>query len=131
MLCRTIAAALQCTYADDTGGGDGDDGGGGGSSALMAKFLAMRAKMDYATCPRIPVHTSAPFVAKYVPFLIALVALGGPQVERPFTPEALRAMVRLSFAGVMAASSSAAVHWCRCTTAPCRTLMPWCGSKKT
>ena len=53
VLCRTIAAALQCTYADDTGGGDGDDGGGGGSSALMAKFLAMRAKMDVRCTPSI------------------------------------------------------------------------------
>ena len=51
VLCRTIAATLNCRYDDgsdsksgDGGGGGGDDGGGGGG--MMAKFLAMRAKMD-------------------------------------------------------------------------------------
>ena len=50
VLCRTIAAALNCRYDDGSEGKNGDGGGaggdGGGGGGMMAKFLAMRAKMD-------------------------------------------------------------------------------------
>ncbi|KAL1529535.1 hypothetical protein AB1Y20_000480 [Prymnesium parvum] len=40
LLCRTIAASLQCLYDDGTAASSH------GANALMAKFLSMRAKMD-------------------------------------------------------------------------------------